>query len=102
MISARVLSGRTRLARVYLWRAEQLTPDSPAVVRARNRLRASATRQTRRQAETQAEQQAEDPDQSGSFVDNVVKWFKKSTEDTKPAPKESPTSQNVRKALGGH
>ena len=103
--------GRIRLARVYLWRAEQLTPGAPAVVRARNRLRALSTtrqaagtsRQTaRRQAEQPAEQQADEPEEDSGFVDNVMKWFKESSEKPQAPPTESPTSQNVRKALGGH
>lgn len=105
--------GRIRLARVYLWRAEQLTPGSPAVVRARNRLRAlSTTRQatsaspqtTKQQVEQPAEQeqQAGESEEDSGFVDNVMKWFKESSEKPQAPPTESTTSQGVRKALGGH
>jgi hypothetical protein len=106
--------GRIRLARVYLWRAEQLTPGSPAVVRARNRIRAATGRQTAKrqveqrteqsvgqQVDRKAEQQAADQEDEGGFVDNVMNWFRENSEGTEEAPKESPTSQNVRKGLGG-
>jgi len=98
-------AGKLKLAGVYLDRARKITPASPDIARARVDLRQREQQQARRQARQQAQPQKAaktgENDSGGSFMDDVVNWFKQTTKNAKPAKQESNTSQDVRKSLGG-
>lgn len=89
-------AGKQTLAGVYLDRARKITPASPDIARARVTLL-----QRQKQSRQREAAQAKDQDSGGTFMDDVVNWFKQNTGKAKPAKQESSTSEGVRKALGG-